>query len=287
MISIGELLMFSAPVALAALGESITQTSGLINIGLEGQMLAAAYAAVATTYATQNPFLGILAGCLAGIVLALGAGWFLIRLASDQVVVGAAINLFALGLTGTLFRAQFGQSGRLLSVAHLPKFGGLDPVLWLMIVLVAALALIRAKTAWGLAARAAGESPVALEAAGFRVEAVRFQALAIGGLLGGLAGAYLSVGIAGGFAENMTAGRGFVAIALVTFGRWKPAWVFASAIFIGYLESLQFQLQANSNAAPFQLLIAAPYAVALITLAIFGRAALAPQALGTPYRRER
>lgn len=287
MIDLAQLLVFSAPVALAALGETVGQKSGVINIGLEGTMLSGAYFGMLGSYVTGSPWVGLACGIVVGIALSLISGWFCVKLAADQVVVGTAINLLAIGVTGTMYRARFGSSGQLLSVPKVPAIHGLDGVVCFMIVSVPLIWLLLRRTTWGLAVRAAGEAPIGAEAAGFSVDRLRLQALAIGGAFGGLAGAYLSLGIAGSFAENMTAGRGFVAIAIVTFGRWRPLLVFLAALLIGYMESLQYVLQGASSKVPYELLIALPYAVALAVLIVVGKGTLAPQALAQPYRREK
>ncbi len=282
-----ELLKFAAPVGLAALGETITQRSGVLNIGLEGVMLASAYAGIITAYSTGSVWLGLLAGIAAGLVLTLISAFFCIKLAADQVVAGTAVTLLSLGLTGTLFRAQFGQSGQLISLKNsLPSYKGVDPVMAFSILSVVLIWLVMFKTRWGLAVRAAGEYPKAAEAAGFRVPRLRLQAMLLGGAFGALAGAYLSVGVAGSFAEGMTSGKGFVAIAMVTFGRWKPLPVFLASILIGYLESLQFALQGQGMAIPTEVLTASPYIAALVVLIFAGRGTAAPAALGLPYKKE-
>lgn len=280
------LLVYAAPVALAALGEVVAQKSGVINIGIEGMMLLGAFFGMLACYSTNSPWIGLGLGVVMGIAASLVSGWFCIRLGADQVVVGTAVNLFAIGLTGSLFRARFGQSGQLLSLPKLPGFFGIDPVVVLMLIAIPAIWYLLARTGWGLAVRSAGEYPKATEAAGFSVSKLRFGAVAIGGAFAGLAGAYLSIGVAGSFAENMTNGRGFIAIAMVTFGRWKPGFVFLAALLIGFFDSLQYLLQAMGVQAPVQLLLALPYVVALLVLVIVGEGASAPASLGVPYRRE-
>ena len=279
------LLQFATPVALAAIGETVGQRSGVINIGIEGAMLAAAYFGTIVSLSTGSPWLGMLAGGAAGLLLSLISAFFTIRLGVDQIVVGVAVNLLSLGVTGTLFRARFGQTGQLLSVPVLPKWHGIDAVILLMLACVPLTSWVLSRTGWGLAVRAAGEYPQAGEAAGFDVWRLRFQAAGVAGLLAGLAGAYLSLGIAGSFAENMTNGRGFIAIAMVTFGRWKPFYVLVSSLLIGYLESLQFTLQAQGSKVPFQLLLALPYVAALAVLVAVGKGTLFPAALARPYSR--
>lgn len=281
------LLSYAAPVALAALGETVVQRSGVINIGLEGSMLVGAFFAFFVSNATGSPWAGLFAGMACGVAMNAVAGWFTVYLASDQVVVGTAVNLLAMGLTGTLYRARFGQSGQILTVPKIPGWHGADAVTVGMILTIPLVWALLSRTSWGLAVRAAGEYPKAAEAAGFSVHRLRFAAMLVGGAFAGIAGAYLSVGISGAFAENMTAGRGFVAIAMVTFGRWKPGFVFLAALLIGFAESLQFRFQALGWHVPFQLMIALPYILALAVLVVVGKGTIAPAALGVSYRRER
>jgi len=281
------LLQFATPLALAAIGETVGQKSGLINIGLEGTMLTAAYFGVLGCISTGSPWLGLVIGALAGLALTMLVSWFTITLGADQVVVGTAANLLALGVTGTLFQARFGHSGQLFHVDQVPKWHGVDAVMVFGLVAAFLVTWLLWHTGWGLALRATGEYPQATEAAGFSANKLRFQAAAVGGLLGGLGGAYLSLGVVGSFAENMTGGRGFIAIAMVTFGRWKPAYVFVACMLIGYLDSLQYVLQARGSAIPFQLLIALPYVAALVVLVAVGKGTVVPAALGRPYSRDK
>jgi len=281
------LVRYSAPVALAGLGETVSQRSGVINIGLEGVMLVGAYAGMTAGYTTGSPWLGLLAGCAAGVLLAAVLAWFTVYLASDQVVVGTASNLLALGLCGTLYRQQFGQTGKLISVNRIPDWNGIDAVIVALILAVPLVWWLLKRTGWGLALRAAGEYPKAAEAAGFSVHRLRFGAMLVNGLFGGLAGAYLSLGVAASFSERMVGGRGFVAIAMVTFGRWRPQYVFLAALLIGFADSLQFRFQTFGWKVPFQLMIAMPYLVALAVLVLVGKGTVAPQALGIAYRREK
>ena len=274
---------YAVPVALAAIGETVCQSGGIINIGLEGTMLSGAFFGMYGAFVTHNPWLGVLAGIVAGVLCSLLFGWLTIYRKADQVVVGTAINLGCMGLTGTLFRSQFGQSGQLLSVPRLPSLIGVDPGLMFLLASVPLLWFGLRKTGWGLALRSAGEYPKSTEAAGFSVSNLRLSGTIIGGIYGALGGVALSLVIAGSFAENMTAGRGFVAIAIVTFGRWKPLWVFAAALFIGYAESLQFQFQTLGTRVPYQLFIALPYVLALLVLVIVGKGTRAPAALGQPH----
>ena len=279
------LLQFGAPVAIAAAGETLCQKSGVINIGIEGQMLAGAFFGLLVDYQTKSPWIGLAAAVAAGLFLALTFAFFTVALAADQVIVGTALNLLSLGVTGTLFRSQFGQSGSLGTVRLLPNAHGIDPVMAIGLLGIVAIATTLKKTKWGLAARAAGEYPSAVEAAGFSVHRVRFLSVSIGGLFAGLGGAYLTLVFTGAFAENMTAGRGFVAIAMVTFGRWNSWRVLAASLGVGAIGALQFWFQAQNTRLPYQLFVAMPYIVSLLILVVMGKGARAPAALAREFRR--
>lgn len=281
-----RILHYATPTALAALGETIGQKAGIINVGLEGTMLAGAFTGVAATLATGSLWIGFLAAMAVGVLVVLILAWFCVRHNADQVVVGTAINLGLMGLVGTLFKIKFGGSRQAIDVPTVATAGGVDAVMIATVILAIAGYYVLTRTSWGLVLRAAGEYPAAVEAGGFNLIRLRFGAAAINGLMAGLAGAYLSLGIVGTYSDNMTAGRGFVAIALVTFGRWNPIWVLVVALFIGYLDSLQFSYQAGGSHIPYQLLLAAPFAVALLVLVFLGKGAPAPKALGRPYRRD-
>ncbi|HEY0866875.1 MAG TPA: hypothetical protein VGE01_05840, partial [Fimbriimonas sp.] len=177
--------------------------------------------------------------------------------------------------------------GQLLSVPIIGKWYGFDAVIGFMILAIPTTAWLLRSTGWGLALRAAGEYPPAVESSGFSTSRLRYGACLIGGAFGGLAGGYLALGVAGSFAENMTAGRGFVAIAMVTFGRWHPLGVVAAALLIGFVESLQYWFQGIGLNVPYQLMTALPYVIALLVLVFVGKGTQAPSALGVPYRSER
>ncbi|MCB0826452.1 MAG: ABC transporter permease [Armatimonadetes bacterium] len=282
-----NILRFSAPVSLAAMGETVGQKSGLINIGLEGMMLTAAYVSVEVATRSGNAWLGLLSGVLAAVVMGLVQALFTIKWAIDQVVIGTAINLAAIGLTSTLFEANYGGAGKLLDAPSLLIAGKYDVILILLIPFFLAVTWALFRTNWGLALRATGEYPDAAEAAGFSAQGLRYQAQLIGAIFAGLAGVYLSLGIASSFAINMTAGRGFVAIAMVTFGRWKPLWVLGASLLVGFAESLQYLLQSTSSGLPPQLFKAIPYLLALAVLIVVGRGTVAPASLAVPYRRSK
>jgi ABC-type uncharacterized transport system permease subunit len=276
-------LQFATPVILASLGELVLEKAGVLNLGLEGAMLLGAYAATIICLDTHNVWFGLMTGTFAGLALTLLVVLIAVKWGADQVVAGTAATLFALGLTGVLFRARFGQSGSLLSVSKVPTFGGIDVVMLFAFLVAAGISLLLFRTKLGLALRAAGEYPEAAEASRFSVSRLRLGAGLFAGAMAGLGGAYLALGIVGSFGENMVAGRGFVA--MVTFGRWRPWLTVAGCLLVGYLDSLQYLFQAKGWNVPYQLPVAMPYAAALCVLAIAGKSASAPAALGKPFRR--
>ena len=258
-------LLASTPLLLAVQGELIVQRTGIINLGIEGMMLVAAMCAV-------------LAGPAAGIAGALGIaalfGFFTITLRSDQIVTGTAVNLFAAGLTSFLYRelnARFSAPAPLNTNAVIV-------LAWVAIPIV--LAVLLWNTSLGLRLRACGENPEAVQAAGHSVAAHRWLALALEGLLAGLAGAFLSLGLSSGFAENMTAGRGFIALSIVIFGRWKLKGALLGTAIFGLAAALQYALQASNRGLPFHLLLAVPYVVTLLILCGVAGRVRAPAALG-------
>ncbi|MBL8065132.1 MAG: ABC transporter permease [Chthonomonadaceae bacterium] len=278
---LANLIRYSAPVGLASLGECIGQRAGVLNIGLEGMMVVSAYFGVTVSQSTGSAALGVAAGVLAALVVAVLQGWLTLTCRCDQVVAGTATNLLGLGLTGILYRARYGQTGQLLSVPKVAQFGpGWDVIDLSWITLAVLSAWILSKTQWGLALRATGEYPPAVRAAGYQPSRLRWQGALVSGFFAGLAGAYLSLGIAGSFAENMSAGRGFVALAIVTFGRWNPLGTLFASLLIGYADSLQFELQAKGTGLPPQLFIALPYIVSLAVLVLSSKGSTSPAALG-------
>jgi general nucleoside transport system permease protein len=282
-----RIMQFTAPTAFAAIGETIGQRTGVLNIGLEGTMLVSAYAAVVVSGASGSAWVGLGAALVVGVLLTLIQAYFTVVLASDQVVAGTAVNLFGLGLTSTLFELGTNRGQNLTSVAGFPLwFGVVDPVLISLPIFGFFAYWLMFRTQIGLAMRAAGEYPPAVESAGFSVVRLRMIGQVICGGFAGLAGSYLTLGISHSFVQNMTSGRGFIAIALVTFGRWKPGWVLGASMLIGFLDWLQFAVQGKS-AIPTQFFLALPYLVALTVLVVVGKGTQQPQNLGVPFRRSK
>jgi ABC-type uncharacterized transport system permease subunit len=284
----------ATPLALAALGEAVTERAGVINIGLEGAVIAGAFGGLvgATAGGAALGWAGAAAGgAAAAAVFAL----FAVVLRADQIITGTAVTLLALGLTGALYHGMYGASGASLSIAtspvvplpglsKIPVIGGAlfaQPLAtYLVYLLVPALAWWLARTHAGLALRATGESPEAAIAAGIRPTRVRAGAVLFGGLLGGLAGGTLVLAQVGTFAEGMSAGRGFIAIAIVALGRWHPVGVALASLLFGAAIALQYLFQAMGWAVPYQIFLALPYVVTLFALAGAAGRHRAPAALG-------
>ena len=289
----------AAPLLLAALGELVVQRAGIVNIGIEGMMLCGAFAAFAVAAPSDSPALGAAAAVGAGVLAAGLFAAFAVGRKADQIVVGTALNLLALGATGLALRslyaagpptAPLAPEWAVPGLAALPFAG---PVLFQQSVFVyaaAALALgvglFLARTRAGLRLRAVGEMARAADAEGVRVDAVRAAALLFGGACAGLAGAVLTLSQSNTFTEGMTAGRGFIALAIVIFGRWSAPGVAGAALFFGLASALQFRLQARGVALPYPVFLMFPYAVTLAVLAFSASGARAPADLGRPYRRE-
>lgn len=262
-------IVASTPLLLAVLGELVVQRSGIINLGIEGMMLTAALAAALTAHASGSVIAGFLGGIGGAAMIAALFGIFTIALRTDQIVTGTAINLFALGATSFAWRE--------LRVPSVPQLTA-DPVVPLAwIVLPIALALLLWNTSFGLRLRAAGENPEAVAAS---VRSHRAIALAVEAVLAGLAGAYLALALSNGFAENMTAGRGFIALSIVIFGRWKLTGALAGTAIFGLATALQYALQASAYELPYHLLLAVPYVVTLLILCGVAGRVRAPESLG-------
>lgn len=291
----------ATPLAFAALGEAVAERSGVINLGLEGAIIAGAFGALVGAGLAPGgagAAAGFAAGALAGLAAGLVFAAFAVLLRADQIITGTAVTLAALGLTGTLYRTRYGAGGAALAtpttppllvpgLADVPLVGralfGQPPAAYALYLLVPLAWWWTARTHAGLALRAVGERPDAAAAAGVRPRRVQFAATLFGGVMGGVAGATLVVAQAGTFAEGMSAGRGFIAIAVVVLGRWHPGGVALAALLFGAASALQYLFQAMQWAVPYQLFLALPYLLTLAVLAgATGRAA-APAALG---RRE-
>ncbi|WDY52969.1 ABC transporter permease [Vibrio fluvialis] len=305
----------STPLILAALAGMFSERSGVVNIALEGKLLASAFAGAATASVTGSAWLGLLAGVSVSILLALLHGFASITHRGEQVVSGMAINILATGLTITLGRYWFGQGGQTPTLSGDARFApltlpGADAVQDMPVIgplyselisghsIIEYIAFLAVPTAWyvlfktrfGLRVRAVGESPAAVDTAGISVVGMRYSAMVICGLLVGLGGVYLSVGQTAQFIPNMSAGKGYMALAALIFGKWRPVTAMAACLLFGFLDALAIRLQGVSIGdfpIPVQAIEASPYILTVFLLAGFIGKAVAPKAIGVPYTKER
>jgi simple sugar transport system permease protein len=282
-------LLFSAirlatPLLLAALGGLFSERSGVINIGLEGLMLAGAFTAAVTTHYSGNPWVGLLAAILAGIGVALIHAVACIRYRADQVVSGTAINILFLGVPALLSGAMFASTG---ATPQIPKEHLLPyaPII-LAFALVPATWWVLNRTPFGLRLRAVGENPEAADTAGVNVARIRYAGVLLSGALAAIGGAYLSIGQSSLFTRNMTAGRGFIALAALIFGKWRPVQTMLACLLFGVAEALSIQMQGVSQ-IPVQFIQIIPYVLTIVVLAGFIGHSRAPRALGLPYQKKR
>ena len=292
-------LRLASPLLLAALGELLVERAGVVNIGIEGMMLCGAFAAFAVGVGTADPLLGVAAGTAAGCAMAGVFALFAVWRGADQIVVGTAVNLLALGATGVALRALFPDAvptaptidaWPIPGLAELPFVGSVlfrqTPFSYAALLLAAGSALFLARTRTGLRLRAVGEAARAADAEGVPVVKLRALTVLVGGAFAGLAGAALPLAQSNTFAEGMTAGRGFIALAIVIFGRWRAGSIVLAALFFGATTALQFRLQARGLEVPYPLALMLPYVLTLVVLAVASGRTRAPADLGRPYRRE-
>jgi simple sugar transport system permease protein len=295
-------LRLATPMIYAALGETLAQRSGVLNIGIEGVMVMGAFTAAVGAVWTGSPWVGLAFAILVGGALGAGHAFFCITLRVDQIVAGVGMIVLCLGLSGFAFRLTLGAERMPPPVPTFSRleFGGLSqveivgPILFnhhLLVYLGIAAAFVLAwlvqRTTWGLEVRAIGEAPEAADSVGVPVNRLRYLAIIAGGAFAGVGGAYLTVAQLGSFVDNMVAGRGFIAVACVVFGRWHPVGVMAAALFFGLADSAQIRLQTLNPDIPYQFFVMMPYALAIVALVVFaGRGGL-PRALGIPFTGSR
>jgi general nucleoside transport system permease protein len=297
---VAAMLRYATPLLFAALGGIISERSGVINIGLEGMMLIGAFFGIWGADVLNSWALGILVAAAAGGVLALVHAVFSIHLRANQVVSGTAINFLALGISGYFFTAHYGDSGTPDSISRVPDvslpgikhvaffgdaIGHANLLTWIALLLVPGLAAVLFRTRWGLRLRAVGEKPRAADTVGLSVLRIRYIAVVLSGMLAAIGGAYLSVAFVGSFSQNMTEGRGFIALAAVIFGKWRPVGALAATLLFGFSSALAVRLPtfSQTTATLFQAL---PYLLTLIAVAgIIGRSR-APESIGIPYVKE-
>ena len=273
----------ATPIIYAALCAAITQQADVLNIGTEGIMLIGAFMAVAVSYLTGSWALGVVVAMISGLIIAMVMAVGNIKFKADICAIGMGINMFALAITKFLLNAWLGQSGTFMSpdIKSIPKvslpflegipflndiFNNWYITEWFVIILIAVLWFVFYKTVWGLRLRAVGRMPMAAQTAGINVEMMKYQAIAISGLVGGLAGAHLSLGYSTMFVENMTSSRGFMGVAAMYFGGAHPVFTALGCFVFGFSDSIGARLQANG--VPSQLVLLMPYVVTIVVLAI-------------------
>ncbi len=294
-------LRYATPLIFAAIGGMFSERSGVVNIGLEGMMLMGAFFAILAADKTDNWIAGLLVGILSGGAAALLYAFFAITLRADQILGGTAINFLALGLTGYLYIDIYGVEGTAannipsIPDVHLsflkdvpffgPIFSQLNLMIWLALLLVVVSSIVMFRTPIGLRIRSVGEHPRAADTVGINVYAVRYSAVVASGMLAAAGGAYLSIGFVNSFGENMTAGRGFIALAALIFGNWRPYGAMAGCLLFGFSSALAQRLPEYSQSASV-LFQALPYVLTLIAVAgVIGRSR-PPAAVGRPYQKQ-
>lgn len=290
-------IRLAVPFLLAALGEMFTQRSGVYNLGVEGIMMMGAFTGFFATMQSGSPLLGIVAslavGALMGIIMAVVSVTF----KAEQGISGIGLYMLGWGLSGLLFRLYVGGVTTIdglkpIAIPGLSEIPFLGPIffnhnalVYTAFLLVPISALVLYKTSWGLNVRAVGTKPEAADTLGVSVQGIRYQCLIIGSMLAGLAGAFLTIGHANMYADNITAGRGFIAIALVYFGRWSPLGILLGSLLFSMADSFQSMVQVMGINFPYELAVILPYVVTIIALAVsFGRV-WGPAALGKPFQR--
>jgi len=292
----------ATPLLLAAIGELVVERSGVLNLGVEGMMIVGAVMGFAGAQATGSPYAGAVVAMVAGMGMALLFGFLTLHLVANQVATGLALTLLGLGLSGMIGEAFIGQPGVRLTgldiplLSDLPVVGkilfGQDILVYLSLALVAGVSYVLFRTRAGLVIRAVGDNHASAHALGVSVRKVRYLAVLFGGACAGLAGGYLSLAYTPQWVEGMTAGRGWIALALVVFATWRPGRVLAGAYLFGAVGILQFHAQAHGVAIPSQFLSALPYAATIAVLVIISRNRIltrinTPACLGQPFVPDR
>ena len=298
---LAAMVRLATPILFASLGEILAERSGVLNIGIEGMMLVGALGGFLGSRATGSWLFGILVGILAGMVLAWLFAYLTVTLGVDQVVCGITVNLLALGVTSFIHRVIYGIRTMIPSATPLPEWPIpilkdipiLGPILfqqnflvYLSLFLVGVCWFLLYRTTWGMNLQSVGEYPEAADSLGINVLRVRYLALLACGALAGMGGTVLSLGQLNMFVDNMTAGRGFIALAVVIFGKWHPVGALGASLLFGATEALQLRLQALGFQIPFQFLVMLPYLLTVIALAgVVGRS-IPPGALTKPFVKE-
>lgn len=294
-------LRLSMPIAFAALGGMFSERSGVFNIGLEGLILVGAFGAALGTFHTGSPVIGLAVGVSFGLLLASLLAVMSVSLGVNQIVAGIAINLFALGITSFLARIAIGATAntQLLPgfkpfeiplLAAIPIVGPVlfnqDLLVYAMYLLVPVFYFLLFHTPWGLNVRAVGHDPRACDTAGVSVGGIRYGCVLLSGALAAMGGVYLVLCQVFVFSENMSAGKGFIALAAIILGRWSPVGAILACLLFGFFDALQLRLQFQNPEVPYQIFSTLPYAASIIALVLIAGRNVAPQAIGRHYDRE-
>ena len=295
-------LLLSVPLIFGSMAGVLCERSGVINIAIEGQLLASAFAAGVVASLTKNTTWGLLVAPLAGALISLILATFAIKFSIDQVILGFVINVLVIGMTNFLYKKLLipyqntWNSGPILKPIEIPvlsKIPVLGPIffsqtiiVYLMYAIVLAIHFSLFKTKWGLRTRAIGEHPTAADSVGISVNKLRFKNVIIAGLVAGIGGAYFTVGAVGAFGKEMTAGKGFIALAALIFGRWSPLGAVMAALLFGFADNLQGILSITGTPIPSEFMLMAPYIATIIAVTGFVGRVRAPAADGIPYSRE-
>jgi ABC-type uncharacterized transport system permease subunit len=298
---IAAIIALSVPMAFAALGEVISERAGVINLGTEGVMLVGAITAFSISFFRSDNLFGVLVGAASGALMGLLLAFVSISLKQDQVLSGLGIYFLGVGLSGFLYDIFFGQIGSTIRITGLPELPipllsqipvigdslfSQDIIEYLAFVTLILVVILVGRTTFGLNIRAVGENPSAADTLGVSVTKIRYAAVIIGATLAGIGGAYLALSSHAFQAENITAGRGFIAVAMVYFGKWRPARAFFGTFLFGAAYLLGAFFQVVGSIIPYYFLLMVPYVLTLVVLVGIARGARAPSALGVPYNRE-
>jgi simple sugar transport system permease protein len=292
----------ATPLLFAALGELITEKAGILNLGVEGTMLMAAFSAFLVTYQTDSLWLGVLAAMATGGLMGLIMVFMVSTLKVEQVVTGLALNLFAAGMSLYLYKVTLGESStsfptidvfKTVEIPLLASIPYLGPILfsqkiltYLALLMVPAVWFFLYRTKYGLEIRCLGENPRVIDTKGLSVVARQYAAVICGSMMTGLGGAFVTIGSTERFVPEITAGRGWLAIVIVIAGNWRPTWILVAALVFAFLEAFQLQVQAIGVQMPYQVLLALPYGVAILVMILNRARSQEPKQLGVPYFRE-
>ena len=292
-------MRLAIPIVLAALGGVFNERAGVLNIGMEGMMLMGCLVGFVVGHFTGNMWLGVLAASVSGVILGLILGFFTVTLDANQVVAGISLNLLCVGVTSFIYRIIFGvgtqqprvsgfETFNVPGLSKIPILGPLffqqSPLVYVTFILILISFVVIFKSGWGLKIIATGENPEAAETLGVSVVRARYVSLMISGVMCAIGGAFLSLGATRLFLNNMTAGRGYIALAILTLGRRHPFGILAAALMFGAADALQLRTQIMHIGIPFQFMLMLPYALTMFVLAFFVKRTDDPAALGVHYK---